>query len=138
MYEEGSLDIANVHLLSKPDGYYIAITTYIDNDKIIKKKRKPITLGTDMGCGSNFTTSEGEKLKFKVEETERLKRLERKLCKMREKEKEKEKSSSLTTETPSRVQHSNHYYKVKHLLGIEHQKLSNIKESCDTWSKHVI
>lgn len=126
MYESGYLDIANVHLLSKPDGYYIAITTYIDNDKIIKKKRKPITLCVDMGCGNNFTTSEGEKLKYSVEETERLKRLERKLCKMREKEKEK--SSSLVTETPSRVQHSNHYYKVKHLLGIEYQKLSNIKK----------
>lgn len=71
-------EIANAKLLNKPDGYYIAITTF-RNKQIRDNNTKP-NIGIDFGCSTSFTLSNGQKYDNFIEETERLKALQRKLA----------------------------------------------------------
>ena len=66
-------------LLKKPDGYYLKVTCYIDKNKIPKTITNGKEIGLDFGIKTNITTSEGEKLDVSVEESERLKMLQKKL-----------------------------------------------------------
>lgn len=68
-------ELANAKLLLKPSGYYIAFTVY--TTKQIEKQSKP-RIGIDLGCKTSVTLSNGEKITSLVEESERLKRLQRK------------------------------------------------------------
>ena len=104
IYGNADYDIASWKLLNRPDGYYINITTYVDEDKIEKKNKNGKTIGIDFGCRTSFTTSEGEKLNFKVQESGRIKNLQRKMF--------KEKKGS------------KRYERTRHLLKVEYQKLS--------------
>ena len=71
-----SYELANAKLLCRPSGYYIALTVY--TDKIDNNITKPL-IGIDMGCQTSFTLSDGTKLNCIVEESEQLKRVQRKL-----------------------------------------------------------
>lgn len=101
------VDFACAELLNTPKGYYLAITTYMNKDQIVKKSLIEDTLGIDFGCQTNFTTSKGEKINCIVEESERLKRLQKKLTRQ--------------------VKGSNNYKRTVHLIQVEYQKLSNKK-----------
>jgi putative transposase len=68
-------------LLKKPDGYYLKVTCYINKDSLPKTTTNGKEIGLDFGIKTNITTSEGEKLDVSVEESERLKKLQRKLQK---------------------------------------------------------
>jgi putative transposase len=74
-------EVANAKLLLKPDGYYIAITVFVDRAAAQPAQTNGKSLGIDFGCSTSFTTSEGERISVRVEETERLRRLQRKLAK---------------------------------------------------------
>lgn len=71
-------DLANAKLLLKPSGYYIALTLYVNKDKQNPYKEK---VGIDMGCQTSITLSDGTKITCLVEESERLKSLQRKMAK---------------------------------------------------------
>lgn len=101
------IDFACAELLNTPKGYYLSIVTYIDKNKLSKKSLVADTLGIDFGCQTNFTTSKGEKINCVVEESERLKRLQKHLAKQ--------------------VKGSNNYRRTVHLIQVEYQKLSNKK-----------
>ena len=72
-------DFANAVLLKKPDGYYLKVTCYINKDSLPKATTNGKEIGLDFGIHTNITTSEGEKLDVSVEESERLKMLQKKL-----------------------------------------------------------
>ena len=101
-------ELANANLVKKPDGYYLKVTAFInkENYNFIRTNGKEI--GLDFGIKSNITTSEGEKLDVQVEESERLKRLQRELFR--------------------RKKGSNNRYKTVKLIQREYQKLSNRKQ----------
>ena len=103
---EDDIEIANLKLLNTPRGYYMAITTFIDRDKLSFDKTEE-EIGIDFGCSNTLNLSNGDKINVKIEETERLKRLQRKLMK--------------------KNKGSNNYYKTKLLLGKEYQQLINKK-----------
>ena len=107
-YGNPDMEIANAKLLSKPDGYYIAFTTWTDEDKIIRKHKNGRTVGVDFGIETSFTTSEGEKINAAVREQERIKRLQRKLAKQKK--------------------GSRRWWRTVRLLRIEYQKLTNRKD----------
>lgn len=107
---EDGIEIANLKLLNTPRGYYMAITTFIDKCKLSFNKteeEEEEEIGIDFGCSNTLNLSNGEKINVKIEETERLKRLQRKLTK--------------------KTKCSNNYYKTKLLLNKEYQKLTNKK-----------
>jgi putative transposase len=70
-------ELANAKLLNTPNGYYVAFTLFV------KKESKNIDflpeIGIDMGCETSITVSDGTKINAQVEETVRLKKLQRKL-----------------------------------------------------------
>ena len=72
------IEFANANLLSLPDGYYLAITTY-QNKGGETKKYKP-EIGIDMGIKTTLTTSEGQKDKVLIGESERIKKCQRLLA----------------------------------------------------------
>lgn len=72
-----NIKYANAKLLNTASGYYIAITTYVPKKKQDAENNNLI--GLDFGCTNTLTTSNGDKFNVIVEETERLKRLQRKL-----------------------------------------------------------
>ena len=101
------IEVANLKLLNTPKGYYIVITTFIDKNKLPKTQSDKESVGIDFGCSNSLNLSTGEKINARVEETDRLKRLQRKLQK--------------------KVKRSNNYFKTKLLLNREYQKLTNVK-----------
>ena len=101
------IEIANAKILNKPDGYYIAITTYQYTDKLPIKQYIGEEIGIDLGIKDTITLSTGEKFKASIGETERLKRLQRKLARQQK--------------------GSNNRYKTRILIQKEYQKIDNKK-----------
>ena len=101
------IEIANAKILNKPNGYYIAITTYQYTDKLPKKAFIDNEIGIDFGIKDTITLSNGEKFKSSIGETERLKRLQRKLARQKK--------------------GSNNRYKTRILIQREYQKICNKK-----------
>ena len=103
------VEFANAKLLNKPDGYYLAITTYRDKKDTPSRDYIPgSVIGLDFGLSTAITTSEGEHLNLYVEETDRLKRLQKKLSRQ--------------------TKGSNNYRKTCILISQEHQKIGNRKK----------
>lgn len=103
------VEFANAKLLNKSDGYYLAITTYRDKNMSPGRKYIPgSVIGLDFGLSTAITTSEGECLNLYVEETDRLKRLQKKLSRQ--------------------TKGSNNYTKTCILIRREHQKMENKKK----------
>ena len=84
------------------------MTAYINKENFKKIQTNGKEIGLDFGIKSNITTSEGEKLDVCVEESERLKKLQRELFR--------------------RVKGSNNRHKTIKLIQREYQKLSNKKQ----------
>ena len=78
-YDNPDYELANAKLINTPLGYYVAFTCFIDKDNE-KKETNGKTIGIDFGCSTAFTTSEGEKVQASVQESERLKKLQRKFA----------------------------------------------------------
>ena len=70
-------EFANAKLLDRPDGLFVRITCYTDKQK---QDFQPATvIGLDMGVKTHLTLSNGVKINALVEESERARRLRRKL-----------------------------------------------------------
>ena len=96
------IECANAKILNLPTGYFIAITTYIDKDKLERIDNGKI-IGIDFGCSTSFITSESDKIDIKLGESERLKRLQAKLSRQKK--------------------GSKRYNRTRHLINVEYQKL---------------
>ena len=101
-------EYANAVLLKKPDGYYLKLTCYINNENLNSIETNGKEIGLDFGIKTNITTSEGEKIDVSVEESERLKMLQKKLQRQKK--------------------GSNNRYNTIQKLRREYQYLSNVKE----------
>ncbi len=99
-------DIAKAELIKKPDGYYIYLTCYIDK-KIENQKQEKINkpIGIDFGIKHQLTLSNGVKINYRVEETKRLKKLQKKLSRQQK--------------------GSRNYQKTKQKIQKEYQKIYN-------------
>jgi len=98
-------ELANAKLLNKPDGYYLAITVYSERET--PKVLAGTLVGLDMGLKTHITLSDGTEINVLIEETERLKRLQRKLARQ--------------------VKGSNSWNKTRVLVRREYQKISDRK-----------
>ncbi len=97
-------DIAKAELIKKPDGYYIHLTCYIDKQNEKQEKiNKPI--GIDFGIKHQLTLSNGVKINYRIEETKRQKKLQKKLSRQQK--------------------GSRNYQKTKQKIQREHQKIYN-------------
>lgn len=101
-------ELANANLVRKPDGYYLKVTAFINKENWKEQEKNGKEIGLDFGIKTSITTSEGEKLDASIEESERLKKLQRELFR--------------------RVKGSNNRHKTIKLIQREYQKLSNRKQ----------
>ena len=92
-------------MIKQPDGYYLKVTAYINKENWKEAKKNGKEIGLDFGIKTSITTSEGEKLDVQVEESERLKKLQREMFR--------------------RVKGSSNRHKTIKLIQREYQKLSN-------------
>ena len=70
---------ANAKLIKKPSGYYIKLTCFLNiNSENIPQIKNP-NIGLDFGIKTTITTSEGEKYDISIGESERLRRISRKI-----------------------------------------------------------
>lgn len=74
------IEICNARLIKRGDGIFIQFVTYQPKNNNIKKTNGK-TLGIDFGCSTSFTTSEREKIDVKIQESERLKKYQRRMAK---------------------------------------------------------
>lgn len=100
-------DITNAKLLNTPQGYFIAITTFINKTDLIQKPKTKEIIGIDFGCQTSLTYSDGHKTTISIGETERLKCLQQKLSRQKS--------------------NSNNRNRTKKLINIEYQKIGNRK-----------
>lgn len=106
-YGNDDIEIASAKILNTPKGYYIAISTFTFFDKLPIKKFNGKNIALDLGCETSITYSDGRKQSVLIEETERMKRLQRKLAKQ--------------------VKGSNNRNRTRKLIQVEYQKISNKK-----------
>lgn len=104
---EGVDEFANANLIHRADGYFLKITCFKNNENLPQKTTNGKEIGLDFGIKTSITTSEGEKIDVLVEESERLKRLQRQMFR--------------------RAKGSNNRYKTRLLIQREYQKLTHRK-----------
>ena len=95
-------------MVRKPDGYYLKVTAFINKENWKEQEKNGKEIGLDFGIKTNITTSEGEKLDVSIQESDRLKTLQRELFR--------------------RVKGSKNRNKTIKLIQREYQKLSNKKQ----------
>ena len=106
------IEYTNARLINRPDGYFIALTCFIPKDSFKKKNNnssKKELGAADLGCKNNITTSDGDVYNVSVQESDRLKRLQRKEARQKKGSKNR--------------------YKTRQLINKEYQKLKNKKEN---------
>lgn len=81
------IEFANANLVQRPSGYYILITAFVPKQV---KQTNGQTIGIDFGCETSFTVyneqlDKSEKFNFSFDQSEKAKRLQRKLSRRRAK-----------------------------------------------------
>jgi len=74
-------EIANAKLVKKASGYYVKLTCFEFIKKSVFSNKPKTDIGLDFGIKDTIITSDGTKFKVSIEETERLKKLQRKFAK---------------------------------------------------------
>lgn len=100
-------ELANAKLIQKPSGFYLFVTAFKETALVEDTYVEGTMLGIDFGVNDNIVLSNGDKFKAYVEETDRLKRLQRKLTRQQK--------------------GSNSYVETCHLIGREYEKMDNLK-----------
>ena len=104
-----NIDYTISHLLYDGVDYYVLLTCFTDKEeKSLKKSSKDEIIGVDMGCSTTITLSNGLKVNISVEESDRLKRLQRILGR--------------------KTKRSNNWYKVHRKIRKEYNRMNNKKE----------
>jgi len=83
------IELANAKLIKTFDGFYLKITTYMPKSE---QKKNDKIIGLDMGIKNQITLSNGLSFQYKISETKKLKRLQRKLSKKKGTKEEKSKN----------------------------------------------
>ncbi len=104
---EGVDEFANANLVHRADGYFLKITCFKNNDNLPPKTTNGKEIGLDFGIKTSITTSEDEKIDVLVEESGRLKRLQRQMFR--------------------RAKGSNNRYRTRLLIQREYQKMTHRK-----------
>lgn len=100
-----NIDYTVANLLYDGYDYFISLTCFVDKENKIKNNN---TIGIDLGCESTITTSDGEKMKITIEESERLKGLQARLA--------------------TQKKRSNNWYKTISKIRKEYNRMNNKKE----------
>ena len=73
-----NIDYTTANLIYDGINYYVCLTCFIDKDNVIHKRKNSI-IGIDLGIKDTVTCSDGTKFNISIGESEKLKKLQRKL-----------------------------------------------------------
>ena len=91
-------EITNAYLIKKPTGYYLYVVCYLWKEEALKgieEKQFSIPVGIDLGVKDQVSLTTGEKIRWYIPETKRLKRLQRTLARRKKGSKNYLKAKSL-------------------------------------------
>jgi len=127
-------EYANAKLLNTPKGYYVAVTTYKKKENVSKTFKPEI--GIDMGCETSITISDGRKINASVQETERLRRLQREMFKREKGSKNRAKTIHKIRREYQNItnQKNDMANKIVHNL-LEHEKVYMQDENLKGWHR---
>jgi len=111
-------EMANALFIKKPSGFYLHLVCYLPKEEVLKEieeKKIPQPMGIDLGVKHQLTLSTGEKFKWYIPETKRLKKLQKELSR--------------------KIKGSKNYRKVKKKLQKEWEYITNCRK--DTLNKAV-
>lgn len=74
-------ELSNAKIVRKPSGYHLMVTAFKNKSDIIETYQPDTQVGLDMGVKTHLTLSNGKEFNTIIGETERLKKLQRKLAK---------------------------------------------------------
>jgi len=94
-YTNPNAEIANAQLIRRNGDYYIHWTVYIDKKHIPSVEKNNENIGIDFGCATSFTLSDGRKIDFKLQETESMRKLHKKIARQKKDSKQYDKSCEL-------------------------------------------
>jgi putative transposase len=94
-YTNPNAEITTAQLIRKNGDYYIYWTVYIDKKYIPAIEKNNETIGIDFGCATSFTLSDGRKIDFKLQETESMRKLHKKIARQKKDSKQYKKSCEL-------------------------------------------
>jgi putative transposase len=97
-------EIANAQLIKKPSGYYVYLTCYVEKE-YFEREIIGDAIGIDFGIKNKLALSNGLTVDFEIEESKRLKKLQKELAR-------KQKGSKNWIKTKKKIQR-------------EHEKLAN-------------
>lgn len=100
-------ELANAKLVQKPSGFYLFVIAFKETALIEDSFAKDTALGIDFGVNNHLVLSNGDTFKAYVEETDRLRRLQKKLARQQK--------------------GSNGYAKTCQRIGREYEKMNNVK-----------
>ena len=110
-----NIEFTVAHLLYDGYDYFISLTCYIDKEK---QNANNHIIGIDLGCESTITTSDGDKYKVSIEESERLKGLQAKLV--------------------NQIKGSNNWYKTRSKIRKEYNRVNNRKNDVSNKIVHTL
>ena len=87
-----NVEIANANLVKKSNGYFLYVTTFWNKKDLKQIKKNNQKIGIDFGCQTNLTLSNGDKINIQVEESERLKKFQKKVSKQKKRSNNSNKS----------------------------------------------
>ena len=99
-----NIDYTVANLLYDGYDYFISLTCFTNKENKIRNNN---IIGIDLGCTSTITTSDGEKMKISIEESERLKGLQARLA--------------------TQTKRSNNWYKTVSKIRKEYNRMCNKK-----------
>ncbi|MHA3724202.1 RNA-guided endonuclease InsQ/TnpB family protein [Leucobacter sp. HY1910] len=115
-------ELANAKLVRRPNGYFLLVTCYShprpNSGRATQTFQPGTSVGIDMGVATHVTLSNGVKLDAMFEETDRLRRLRRKLARQ--------------------VKGSANHHRTQHLIRVESAKITRRKEECATKVAHEL
>jgi len=132
-------EFANAKLLKKPSGFYLAVTTFLNEAPTTYKTKKGVVkqkiiatfdkpLGIDFGIKTQLTLSTGLKITYKVKESEKLKKLQRTLAHKQKILIQKNILKNKKRKKKLKIKASKNAIKIIKKLGKEYEHLNNQKK----------
>ena len=135
-YTNPNAEVTTAQLIRKNGDYYIHWTVYIDKKHIPSIEKNGKTIGIDFGCATSFTLSDGRKIDFKLQETESMRKLHKKIARQKKDSKQYNKSCELLRKKYDKLESKKDDFSYKFVNQLKHYNKVVIQdENLKAWLK---
>lgn len=135
-YSNPNAEITTAQLIRKNCDYYIHWTVYIDKKHIPSVEKNNENIGIDFGCATAFTLSDGRNIDFKLQETESMRKLHKKMARQKKDSKQYKKSCELLKKAYDKLGRKKDDFSYKLVNQLKHYNKVVIQdENLKAWHK---